>query len=271
MTFVLEALDFLIVGCGLMGGWFARHLSGMGHSLELYDVNRRAAEAVASEVGGRALRDLSESSDGRGVIVAVPISSAREVLRELGSRPDGWRFVVEITALKGPVAAEVRRLRRKGMTVVMLHPLFGPRTRDVGGAKVVHVEPGDEERERKVIEELLPGAEVIRMGLREHDAAVRYSVALTHFIGLAAASLLARSRTRKLPTNSMTVLMRLVEIALSEPESFYRDELMRSTSSVNVMRSFLREGERLLGLLGREPFYRNLRRLREVQDFPKRH
>jgi prephenate dehydrogenase len=262
----LRALELLIVGCGKMGGWFARHLTGMGHSLELYDVNRQAAEGLASEVGGKALRDLSESSGGRGVIVAVPISASKGVLRELGSRPGDWRFVVEIAALKGPVAAEVRRLRRKGMTVVMLHPLFGPTTRNLMGAKVAHVEPGDEERERTVIEQLLPGADVIRIGLREHDAAVRYSIALTHFIGLAAASLLSRSMVRTLPTNSMGVLMRLVEIALSEPESFYRDELMRSPSSEKVMRAFLREGERLLGLLGQGSLDKTLRRLREVQD-----
>jgi prephenate dehydrogenase len=259
-------LELLIVGCGKMGGWFARHLTGMGHSLELYDVNRKAAEGLASEVGGRAIKDLSESSGVRGVIVAVPISASKGVLRELGNRSGDWRFVVEIAALKGPVALEVRRLRRKGMTVVMLHPLFGPTTRDLMGAKVAHVEPGDEEKERRVIEQLLPGADVIRIGLREHDAAVRYSVALTHFIGLAAASLLSRSRVRKLPTNSMEVLTRLVEIALSEPESFYRDELMRSPSSGKVMRAFLREGERLLGFLGKGSLDEVLRRLREVQD-----
>jgi prephenate dehydrogenase len=249
-----------------MGGWFARHLSGIGHSLELYDVNRQAAEELASEVGGKAIKDLSESSGDRGVIVAVPISASRGVLRELGSRPGDWRFVVEIAALKGPVASEVRRLRRKGMTVVMLHPLFGPTTRNLEGAKVAHVEPGDEERERMVIEQLLPGADVIRIGLREHDAAVRYSIALTHFIGLATASLLSRTRVRTLPTNSMEILMRLVEIALSEPESFYRDELMRSSSSRKVMRAFLREGERLMKLLRQDSLDKTLRRLREVQD-----
>jgi prephenate dehydrogenase len=174
--------------------------------------------------------------------------------------------VVEIAALKGPVASEVRRLRRKGMTVVMLHPLFGPTTRNLKGAKVAHVEPGDEEKERRVIEQLLPGADVIRIGLREHDAAVRYSIALTHFIGLATASLLSRSRVRTLPTNSMEILMRLVGIALSEPESFYRDELMRSSSSEKVMRAFLREGERLLKLLRQDSLDKALRRLREVQD-----
>ncbi len=262
-------MDLLIVGCGLMGGWFARHLSGVIKSLELYDVDLRAAERLASEVGGRVLTDLSESSGARGVIVAVPISAAKEVLRELGARAGDWEFVVEITALKGPVVAEVRRLRRKGTTTVMLHPLFGPRTHEVEGAPVAHVEPGDEEREREVIEQLLPGAEVIRVGVREHDAAVRYSIALTHFIGLAAASLLYRSRARALPTNSMKVLNGLIEIALSEPKSFYRDELMRSPPSRRVMRAFLREGERLLGLLGQGSLERAIRGLREVQDDPR--
>ncbi len=262
-------MEILIVGCGQMGGWFARHLSDMGHTLELYDVDRRAAESLASEVGGRALGDISESPRGGGVIVAVPVTAARGVLAMLGRRADNWSFVVEIAALKGPLAAEVRRLRRRGVTVVMLHPLFGPRTREVKGAPVAHVEPGDEEGERRVIEQLLPGAEVIRMTLREHDEAVRYSIALTHFIGLTAASLISRSKVRVLPTNSMNALKRLVEIALSEPDSFYRDVVMNAPSSKRVMRAFLREGDRLLGLLGQEPFYRNVRRLREVQDGPR--
>jgi len=255
-------LRLLVVGCGQMGGWFARHLSSLGHSLELYDVDRNAAERLASEVGGRPIGDLRESGGGDGVIVAVPSRAARGALRELGSLPKRYGFVVEISALKGPVAGEVRRLRRKGMTVVMLHPLFGPRTKDLEGTVAVHVEPGDEEAERSVIDRILPGTRVITMGLREHDASVRYSVGLTHFIGLAAALALSRSAAEPLPTNSMGALMRLVEIALSESDSFYLDEPMRSAASMRVMRAFLRECERTLDLLERGALPSHLRRAR---------
>jgi hypothetical protein len=64
----------------------------------------------------------------------------------------------------------------------------------------------------------------------------------------------------------MEILMRLIGIALSEPESFYRDELMRSSSSRKVVRAFLREGERLLKLLGKGSLDKTLKRLREVQE-----
>lgn len=256
-------MRFLVVGCGQMGGWFARHLSSLGHSLELYDVDRRAAESLASEVGGKAIGDLRESAGSDGVIVAVPSRAARGLLRELGSLKERWGFVVEISALKGPLAGEVRRLRRRGMTVVMLHPLFGPRTRDLTGTVTVHVEPGDEEAERRVIGQILPGTRVMTMGLREHDASVRYSVGLTHFIGLAAGFLLTRSKAKPLPTNSMGALIKLVEIALSESDSFYLDEPILSAPSRRLMRAFLREGERTLEMLERGSIASRLSRARD--------
>lgn len=256
-------MRLLIVGCGQMGGWFARHLSSLGHSLELYDIDRRAAEALASEVGGSAIGELRESAGSDGVIVAVPSRAVKGLLRELGPLQGRWGFLVEISALKGPLVGEVRKLRRRGMTVVMLHPLFGPRTRDLTGTVAVHVEPGDEEAERRVIGQILPGTEVISMGVREHDASVRYSIALTHFIGLAAGLLLTRSGAKPLPTNSMNALIRLVEIALAESDSFYTDDPMLSPSSRRVMRAFLREGERTLNLLERGAIASRLRTARE--------
>ncbi|MCS7094427.1 MAG: prephenate dehydrogenase/arogenate dehydrogenase family protein [Thaumarchaeota archaeon] len=235
----------MLIGCGQMGSWFARRLSSQGHSLLLFDRRPEAVEGLSKEVNGEVLKGL-EAVDGVDVVMlAVPVIEAKKALRELMRAGVRYAGVVDVSALKGPLMDAARAIRAKGITVALIHPLFGPKTENIEGTYTAHVEPGDLDREEELIRSLLPGTTLLRMGWREHDKASALSVSLTHYLGLALAEVMAGS-SRTLPTNSMRVAVRLAEISLQESSSFYDDLVMCSGTAMAALRRYVRVCEEVL-------------------------
>lgn len=246
----------LLVGCGQMGGWFARRLAARGHSLLLHDRTQEAASALSRELGCEAVGDAFEAArQADMVLLAVPVLEAKRLMRSLAKSDLGFGSLVDVSALKGPLVRAAELLRSRGVIVALAHPLFGPKTESTEGTFTAHVEPRDVDREEELIRSLLPGTRLIRMNWRDHDKAVSVSVSLTHYIGLALAETLSRSPA-VLPTNSMRLAKGLAEVALSESGSFYDDLVMTSGSARAAFRRYIRACERVLkasegGRLGR--------------------
>jgi pyrroline-5-carboxylate reductase len=98
-----------IVGCGVMGSTFARHLS-LHHTLTLYDRHVEKREALALEVGGRGGSDLVLALNGAELIL---LAIKPKDLQPLSQEMKG-------ASLKGKVVISVLT----GATLALLKSLF---------------------------------------------------------------------------------------------------------------------------------------------------
>lgn len=177
----------VIGGSGNMGRWFVRFLSSQGYQLEVAD--------PAGPVPG-----LTHYPDWRGadlqhdiIVVAAPMRATNEILLELADRkPKG--LVFDIGSLKSPLRAGLMALKRAGVEVTSIHPMFGPSTELLSGRHVVFIDLGVE-RANVRARELFASTMAIQvdMDLESHDRLIAYVLGLSHALNIAFFTALAES------------------------------------------------------------------------------
>jgi len=256
---------FTIVGCGLMGGWFAERLASAGHKVLLYDSDAGKAARLARRVGGERVGSLSGLGGDGIVLLALPISETGPVLASVTRMAAGRARFVEISAFKRPLVRYLGLARSRGHVVASIHPLFGPGQKDDRGTTTVHVARRSREEDR-LIRLILPKTRVVRMGVEEHDRAMLVALSLTHFAGLSAGLTLSRLPPPRVETKSLAALLSLVSVALSEPESFYVDYAMRSPEALRLFKSYVGLASRLVRMLEEGAALNDIARARRVLE-----
>lgn len=234
-------MKILIVGCGVMGRWFADFFARSGHTLYFYDVDKISALRLSRKKYGVAISSLSRVPDIDGVLISTPIREAGKLIDSISGSLNAGKFIIEISSFKKPIWREVEKARQRGIICISIHPLFGPGMKDLKGTCTVHVEPSRPISERKILKKLLRGTRIFRMSLDEHDYAMGIAISLTHLVGLASGSALVKLGYNAPLTKSLSILLSLVAISYSEPISFYSEEVMYNEYSLQSCNVFLKE------------------------------
>ncbi len=177
----------VIGGRGKMGRWFADFLASQGFAVTVADPSGEVPgyEYVADWQASALDHDL--------IVVATPIRIANEVLGQLAERrPRG--VVFDIGSLKTPLRSGLERLRAAGCHVTSVHPMFGPDTELLSGRHVIFVDLGDEralEEARGLFGSTM--ADLVTMGLDEHDRLIAFVLGLSHALNIAFFTALAES------------------------------------------------------------------------------
>lgn len=112
----------IIGGTNGMGQWFARLLKKQGCTVHV--CGRKTKLQV---------NDLSRLCDV--VVVAVPISSTADIIRQVGPLLSEEKLLMDLTSLKKePVKL---MLANSEAEVIGCHPLFGPQLKDASGQNVI--------------------------------------------------------------------------------------------------------------------------------------
>ncbi len=177
----------VIGGRGKMGRWFADFLASQGFAVTVADP---AGEVAGYEyVADWRTVDLSHEL----VVVATPIRIANEVLTELaGRKPSG--IVFDIGSLKTPLRQGLEQLRAAGCHATSVHPMFGPDTELLSGRHVIFIDLGDApalEEARGLFGSTM--ADLVTMGLDEHDRLIAFVLGLSHALNIAFFTALAES------------------------------------------------------------------------------
>jgi len=177
----------VIGGRGKMGRWMADFLLSQGFRVVVAD--------PAGEVPGCEWRaDWREGAlEEDLIVVATPLGAAAEVLTSLaGRRPRG--VVFDVGSLKTPLRAGLSALRAAGVRVTSIHPMFGPDTELLSGRHVIFIDLGDAvalEEARALFSSTM--ADLVVMGLDEHDRLIAYVLGLSHALNIAFFTALAES------------------------------------------------------------------------------
>ena len=178
----------VIGGAGDMGRWMAKHFARMGCRVTISDVRRDRAERVADELGVQtAPNNVEAVSDVDATILCVPPEAVPAVVEETADHLKPGSTLVEISSVKTGIFEALRRVSERGVKTVSIHPLFGPGAPSPEGFRVVLIPVRDPEAERREVETMFPGAEVVEATLEEHEEAMAYALALNYAVNTALA------------------------------------------------------------------------------------
>ena len=177
----------VIGGRGKMGRWMADFLASQGFRIVIAD--------PAGEVAGYEWRADWQAGplDEDLIVVAAPLKISGEVLEALAARrPRG--IVFDIGSLKTPLRAGLTALREAGVRVTSVHPMFGPDTELLSGRHVIFIDLGVAEalaEARGLFSSTM--ADLVVMGLDEHDRLIAFVLGLSHALNIAFFTALAES------------------------------------------------------------------------------
>src|SRR5688572_11923854 len=170
-----------------MGRWFAEFMTSLGFSVTV-------ADHTGGPPGCAHVADWKTTSlDHDFIVIATPLGITDKILREIAMRrPKGVIF--DVGSLKSPLRAGLNALKSHGCRVTSVHPMFGPDTDLLSGRHVIFVDLGDAAALAQVRELFASTmAELVVMGLDEHDRLIAFVLGLSHALNIAFFTALAES------------------------------------------------------------------------------
>jgi chorismate mutase/prephenate dehydrogenase len=176
----------VIGGAGKIGNWFAQFLASQGFEVEVTDP---AATPGAGVHADWRTSDLRHDY----IVVATPLAETNAILQQLAERrPAG--VVFDVGSLKTPLRQGLEALRKAGVRVTSLHPMFGPDTELLSNRHVIFIDLGAGDAlaaAQKLFASTM--AEQVVMDLEEHDRLIAYVLGLSHAVNIAFFTALAES------------------------------------------------------------------------------
>jgi cyclohexadieny/prephenate dehydrogenase len=210
MTAVVEKI--LIIGLGLIGGSLARsakqsgfckHVVGYGHR----DLSLK--KGIEQGVIDSYSLDLDTAMDGADIVViATPTLIANDMLREIVPRMQPGSVVTDVASVKGSLLQAARELGggEAPAGLVLGHPIAGSERSGVDASSAdlfidhkVILTP-TEETSAAALEQVRAlwastGAQVLELGVAEHDAILAATSHLPHMLAYALVDALSHSDT----------------------------------------------------------------------------
>jgi chorismate mutase/prephenate dehydrogenase len=252
----------VIGGTAGMGAFLARLLSSAGYAVETTGLGVGASN---KEVASR--HDL--------VIVAVPITSTVEVIREAAPAVRAGACITDVTSVKRAPLEAMLEHAPAAVDVVGTHPMFGPGGDDMDRQRVVVCRGRGEkglERVRKLYESF--GAEIIEATPEEHDAQMALIQVLVHEKTIVLGSVLERmnaglARSLQFASPIYRTELAMIGRMFSQRGELYADILTSNPYGAKVSEMFEQEASRLARSVSSRDRATLVKRFGEVAAFMK--
>ena len=227
---------------GGMGAYFVRRFLGDGHTVIGYDA--RKARAPRKLMWADSNAHATRGADV--VLISVPIRETGKIGREIASSLKEGSVLVEITSLKAGARADLNRaLRGRKVTLISVHPMFGPlstsrcpRILVLGGA-----------RELDISRSVFPWARLIQISERDHDKIMAYALNLVHLLNLAFVSTVSKGigieKFGKVSSPLGAAQLAVSEAVLSQDPSLYSYIMIENPFAAKTISSIIREFQKL--------------------------
>jgi prephenate dehydrogenase len=263
----------IIGGSGKMGRWFADFLLKDGKEVVITGRSEQKLLEAKKQLGVAVTADNTEAVRGADyVLLAVPIESFEEVVKQVSPHIQTGQVVIDITSIKASPVETMHRYIKTG-SVLGAHPLFGPGARSLSNQNFVLTPTSDEEGAlAQKIQNYLEarGARVALMTPREHDETMSLVLGLSHFIAIVAAdTLLGPGKLKPMEIAGSTtykVLLILLESVLSEDPELYASlqmNLPKVTEFERLFQNSVREWADLIESKDRQEFIRRMKAMKE--------
>ncbi|MGY2048531.1 prephenate dehydrogenase/arogenate dehydrogenase family protein [Methylobacterium sp. JK268] len=224
-----------LIGFGAFGQLIARHLAPhlpvLAHD-----------PFLPPEAFGDGIRrvDLAQAADCPVVILAVPVSGLRAVLRDLAPHLRPGTLVVDVGSVKVIPVAIMREELPPDVEILATHPLFGPQSaRDgLAGLKVAFCPIRGRRglRAAAFLRRVL-GLTVLRTTPEAHDREAATVQGLTHLVARVLVAM--EPLPTRMTTRSFELLMRAVDMVRHDAPEVYEAIERQNPFAPEVRRRFL--------------------------------
>jgi len=184
------------------------------------------------------------------------VDSTLKVAKEVAGRLKPGSTLVEISSVKGETLPALRKLVGKKVTLLSIHPLFGPALESRKGMKIAVI-TGKGGRadgaEPTLARKLFPEARIIPMSRKEHDKSMAVVLSLTHLLNVVYAGtvsqFLSPDEFMKVSTPNSSMQLTLAEAILAQDARLSYFIQAGNVYTGKVARTALRELKRLLAMI----------------------
>jgi len=264
---------------GGMGSFFARYFLERGETVRGSDPKKENRAA-----GGRRLAFQGTNAGAvKGcdvTIIAVPMEATLKVATEVAGELKPGSIMVEISSVKGETLPALRKLVGDRVTLLSIHPLFGPALRSTRGMKIAVIvgsTRGSSRPEVALARRLFPEARIIPMSRRDHDRTMSVVLSLTHLLNVVYAGTVAKFLTpeefMRVSTPNSSMQLTLAEAILAQDPALSYAIQAGNVYSTKVGRAASRELKKVLAWLegsDREAFDEHFSRLARRYKTDKR-
>jgi len=233
---------------GGMGSFFVRYFLERGDTVRGSDSGRTTREKRLESFHTNA-----EAVKGADVtVIAVPMDSTLKVAKEVARRLKPGSTLVEISSVKGETLPALRRLVGDRVTLLSIHPLFGPALESTKGMKIaVIAKKGGSEA--ALAKSLFPGSRIIPMSRKEHDRAMAVVLSLTHLLNVVYAGtvsqFLSPEEFMRVSTPNSSMQLTLAEAVLAQDARLSYGIQAGNAYTGKVARAASRELKRVLDMV----------------------
>jgi prephenate dehydrogenase len=271
------AVATVVGGAGRMGGWFAAFLKNNGYSIIISDSNKPLARRFAGKKHFKFLADPRLAvQQAELVILATPTEVTKNILKEIEPYLSRNCLLVEISSIKKPVRATLQDMKRRGIAVLSIHPMFGAGIKDLAGKTIVTTMLPRSKKTSKFLSLFRrKGAMIIHSEFDQHDKYASITLALPHFMSIALVNALRSCRFT--PNQLKAVAGTTFRLQLLIAEALYQENfdneasiLMDNKQALRMLKAFVKENNRTLSMLDGKEKQSLLQTLQKGRDYLSR-
>lgn len=242
---------------------FTKYLISKGHNLKLYDIDCSKAQALAEKNGCQWSNSLHNViADTDATFLCIPIREIPKIIRRIAPRMKNGSILCEIASLKAGTVATLRRIKKRGVRPLSVHPMFGPDVEKIEGQTVVVVPVLDRDEEAHMARSLFPDTKNIVVDAETHDRCMVSILALPYFMNLAFACTLSLEKLsimRELAGTTFTVQLAVTQSIVGESPELIESLIKENMFSEEMLIRFIDESKHIMRLLRDDPHgFRNL-------------
>lgn len=252
---------FLIVGLGLLGGSYARGLTGKGYHVEALTKNREDVEyALEHGIVKNATTEVSEEylHSFDVIIFALYPTVFIEWIEQYGPLLKPGTLITDVTGVKGCIVEKVQDMLPPLVEFISAHPMAGREVYGVRnsnerifyGANYIVVPTKRNTRDGieccKRIAEILGFGKICELSPEGHDEMIGFVSQLTHCIAVALMTCYEHEALEKYTADSFRDLTRIANINETMWSELF---LMNKPALIKQMELFKGEFDKLYGYL----------------------
>lgn len=257
---------FLIVGLGLLGGSYARGLTGKGYYVEAITKDEKDAEyALEHRMVQKATTEIDAEMIKNADVIIFTLYPGIFVqwIEENGKLIKPGTVITDVTGVKGCIVDRIQNLLPPMVEFISAHPMAGKETSGITNSDerifygmnylVVPTERNTEEgiEACKRIGEILGFGRISEISPETHDKMIGFVSQLTHCIAVALMNCYEHASLERYTADSFRDLTRIAkinekmwsELFLDNKEALL-EEMELFQSQLEKMHSYLKNGDR---------------------------
>lgn len=236
-----------------MGKWIVNFLREIGGvEIIVADPDEIEGTKLVKTMGVKYERDNKKASAESDVaIVSVPVENTPEVIAEVAPSMKEGALLADITSVKTEAISAMLKHSPPGVELVSIHPMFGPRVKDVKDQVVVII-PVRSEKWFNRIKSFLEhkGAEIVVTTGEEHDRMMSIVQGLTHFTSMVFAGAIREmdvdlKKSRKFSSPVYNAFLPMVYRVICQNPELYAQLQVHNPYVSNVQEAFISQAVKL--------------------------